>query len=232
MWLFLFGIALNKNIVIISGGRLGNPDFFMKCLTQVDNRLLICCDGGARHLAASGLLPDVLVGDMDSIEPLQQMQYERQGVKIIRHPVEKDFTDTALALEYALSLEPQSIQIWGALGGRIDHAMANVHLLLTGKYLGVKTCLLDEFCEVFVAQTDVHFENAVGCVVSLLALSPQVEGITLHGFAYPMTDGVLTLPESRGISNVVLKDPAGIHVRSGDSAAIRYWQKNVFPEGC
>jgi thiamine pyrophosphokinase len=229
---FLFGIALNKNIVIISGGRLGNPDFFTKCLAQADNRLLICCDGGARHLAASGLLPDVLVGDMDSIEPLQLAHYERRGVKIIRHPAEKDFTDTALALEYALSLEPESIQIWGALGGRIDHAMANVHLLVTGKYSGVKTCLLDEFCEVFVAQTDVCFENAVGCVVSLLALSPQVEGITLHGFAYPLTDGVLTLQESRGISNIVLKDPAGIHIGSGDLLVIRYRQKNVFPEGC
>lgn len=169
---------------------------------------------------------------MDSVEPLQQAHYERQGVKIIRHPVRKDYTDTALALQYALSLKPQSIQIWGALGGRIDHAMANIHLLIRGKHSGVKTFLLDEFCEVFVAGADVRFENAVGCVVSLLALSPQVEGITLQGFAYPLKNGVLTLGESRGISNVVLEDPAGMLVCSGDLLVIRYRQKNVFPEGC
>lgn len=229
---FLFGMALNKNLIIISGGRLGDPDYFKQCLMKIVDRLLVCCDGGARHLASLGILPDVLVGDMDSIEPCQQEQYERQGVKIIRHPVEKDYTDTALALEYALSLNPQSIQIWAALGGRMDHAMANVHLLLRGKHSGVKTCLLDEFCEIFVAGAEVRFKNAVGCLVSLLALSPQVEGITLRGFAYPLTDGVLTIGESRGISNIVLTDPADLHVRTGDLLVIRYRQKNVFPEGC
>ncbi|NLD80822.1 MAG: thiamine diphosphokinase [Smithella sp.] len=229
---FLFGIAMNKDIVIISGGRLGNPDFFRKSLKEIDNRLLICCDGGARHLGASGFLPDVIVGDMDSIDPLQKAHYEHQGVEMIRHPANKDFTDTALALEYALSMKPRSIQIWGALGGRMDHAMANVYLLIRGKRSGVKTCLLDEFCEVFVAPADVRFENAVGCVVSLLALSPQVEGITLRGFAYPLTDGVLTLSESRGVSNVILEDPAVMRVRSGDLLVIRYRQKNVFPEEC
>jgi len=143
---------MNKDIVIISGGRLGNPDFFRKSLKEIDNRLLICCDGGARHLGASGFLPDVIVGDMDSIDPLQKAHYEHQGVEMIRHPANKDFTDTALALEYALSMKPRSIQIWGALGGRMDHAMANVYLLIRGKRSGVKTCLLDEFCKYLLPQ--------------------------------------------------------------------------------
>jgi len=59
-----------------------------------------------------------------------------------------------------------------------------------------------------------------------------VEGITLRGFAYPLTDGVLTLSESRGVSNVILEDPAVMRVRSGDLLVIRYRQKNVFPEEC
>lgn len=221
---------MHQNIVIVGGGRLGNPDFFRKRIVQTANRLLICCDGGARHLAAAGLLPDVLVGDMDSIEPSQLADYERQGVKILKHPANKDFTDTALALDYALSQQPQTIGIWGALGGRIDHALANVHLLVRGKMSGVKTCLLDEFCEVFVADQEVIFENAVGCVVSLLALSPHVGGITLRGFAYPLTDGVLTMSESRGISNIISADQASIRLRSGNLLVIRFRQKDVFPE--
>lgn len=221
---------MHQNIVIVSGGRLGDLAFFRKKMALTANRLLICCDGGARHLAAAGLIPDVLVGDMDSIEPSQLADYERQGVKILRHPANKDFTDTALSLDYALDLRPQTIDIWGALGGRIDHALANIYLLVKGNMMGVKTCLLDEFCEVFVPDQEVNFENTAGCVVSLLALSLRVDGITLRGFAYPLTDGVLTLSESRGISNIISADQASIRIRSGNLLVIRYWQKNVFPE--
>jgi len=221
---------MHQNIVIVSGGRLGNMDFFRTKVARIDNRLLICCDGGARHLAAVSMTPDVLLGDMDSLPPEHLADYEHCGVKIIRYPANKDFTDTALALEYALSQRPQAIDIWGALGGRIDHTLANIYLLVKSKMSGVKTCLLDEFCEVFILDQEVRFENVTGCVVSLLALSSPVEGITLQGFAYPLTDGVLTLSESRGISNIISADRASIRVRSGNLLVIRYWQKEVFPE--
>lgn len=221
---------MNRCIVIVSGGRLGDVDFFRKKMSQAGHDLLICCDGGARHLAAAGVTPDVLVGDMDSIESLRLADYVRLGVKIIKHPAKKDFTDTALALDYSIGLHPERIHIWGALGGRMDHALANLFLLLKGKEAGIKMCLLDEFCEAYIPDQEVNFENAVGCVVSLLALSPQVEGITLRGFAYPLTDGVLTLSESRGISNIISDNRASVHVRSGNLLVVRYWQKDVFPE--
>jgi len=191
---------------------------------------LICCDSGARHLAAAGVTPDVLVGDMDSIESSRLADYVRKGVKIIQHPADKDFTDTALALDYAVGLHPERIHIWGALGGRMDHALANLFLLLKGKEAGIKICLLDEFCEAFIADNDVTFADATGCLVSLVALSPRVEGIELDGFLYPLNDGTLTLAESRGISNVISANRASVYVRSGSLLVIHYWQKDVFPE--
>lgn len=221
---------MHQNIVIISGGRLGDMEFFRRKLDQTGDFLMICCDGGARHLVKTGRVPDVLIGDMDSLLPEQLGPYEQQGVKMIRYPAGKDFTDTALAMDYALELKPQRIQIWGALGGRIDHALANLFLLIRGKEAGVATCLLDEYGETFVPAEDAVFENAEGCVVSLLALSSRVEGITLEGFAYPMEEGTLELSESRGVSNIIASKRARIHVRSGHLLVIRYWQKNIFPE--
>lgn len=221
---------MHQNIVIVSGGRLGNKDFFRDTLAKTADRLLICCDGGARHLAGTGLIPDVLLGDMDSVNPEQLATYENAGVKVIRHPVNKDFTDTALALDYALSLQPRSIDIWGTQGGRIDHALANVFLLIKAKEAGVKTRLMDEYCEAFVPAGDVVFADAADCLVSLIALSPRVEGVTLDGFQYPLRDGTLTLSESRGVSNIIAQDRAAIHIRSGNLLVIRYWQKDVFPE--
>ncbi|MHB8139388.1 MAG: thiamine diphosphokinase [Smithellaceae bacterium] len=221
---------MHQNIVIISGGRLGNPDFFKKSLAQIDNRLLICCDGGARHLKAAGIWPDVLVGDMDSIESSLLADYDRHGVTIIRHPANKDFTDTSLALDYAISLQPQAIDIWGAQGGRMDHALANLFLLLKGKDAGIKTCLMDEYCEAFVTGGEVIYTDAAGCLVSLIALSHNVEGITLQGFFYPLNEETLMMSESRGISNNILTDRASIRVQSGNLLVIRYWQKDNFPE--
>lgn len=225
----IFGSFMHQNIVIVSGGRLGNVDFFRKKISQTADRLLICCDGGARHLAAAGLTPDILLGDMDSILPSQMADYERRGVKIFRHPADKDFTDTALALDYALSLQPQSIDIWGAQGGRLDHALANLFLLLRGREAGVIIRLMDEYCEAFVPAGNVIFTDAAGCLISLLALSARVEGVTLQGFRYPLHDETLVISESRGISNIITGDRASIHIRSGNLLVIRYWRKDVFP---
>jgi len=221
---------MDDRIVIISGGRLGNVDFFRKKMAEKDRRLLICCDGGARHLALAGITPDVLIGDMDSVRHPDLAAYQRRGVIIIKHPAEKDFTDTALALEYALDLRPGAIDIWGAGGGRMDHTLANLFLLIKGKEAGVETRLIDEYCEAFVPVGEITFTEADGCLVSLIALSPGVDGVTLKGFLYPLVEETLSMSESRGISNIIQAGRASIRVRSGHLLVIRYWQKDVFPE--
>ncbi len=221
---------MKKNIVIVSGGRLGNKAFFEARASLLADRWLIACDGGARHLHALGLKPDVLIGDMDSLDAAHLADYERQGIEIVRHPVHKDFTDTALALDYALGLHPEAIDIWGALGGRIDHALANIHLLIRGKEAGIPTRLVDEYAEVMIAGDEIRFVDAVGCLVSLIALSPVVEDITIDGFEYPLTHECLTMAESRGVSNVITSATASISVGSGNLLVVRYRQKDVFPE--
>jgi len=192
--------------------------------------MIIACDGGVRHLKKLGIEPDVIVGDMDSIEPAQLTSYSAQGVQIIKYPANKDFTDTELALDYALDLKPAAIYIWAALGGRLDHILANVFLLLEAKDAGIKTYLLDEYCEAFIADKEAAFVNAKGVTVSLFAVSPQVEGLSLSGFVYPLQDATLTLGESLGVSNIINEDRATITLRAGNLLVIRYWQKDVFPE--
>jgi len=196
----------------------------------MENCLIVCCDGGVRHLQQTGIKPDVILGDMDSIDPNQLESYSRQNVKIIKYPASKDFTDTELALDYALNLKPEAIYIWGALGGRLDHTLANVFLLEKTKALPIKVCLIDEYCEVFLLSGDVTINESAGQTVSLIALSPQVEGITLRGFLYPLDSAILRMGESRAVSNIINGDEAKISVRSGSLLVIRYWQKDIFPE--
>jgi len=221
---------MSKKIIIISGGRFGDPIFFKKKIAEIGASLIIVCDGGVRHLQKLGIKPDVIIGDMDSIEPTQLKSYSAQGVKIIKYPANKDFTDTELALDYALNLKPTAIYIWGALGGRLDHTLANVFLLCKGQKAGIKTYLIDEYCETFIMNKEAAFVDAKGVTVSLFALSPKVEGLSLSGFVYPLKNAVLTMGESLGISNIINKAHAKISVRDGNLLVIRYWQKDVFPE--
>ena len=222
---------MSQIVNIVSGGRLSNQSFFQEKIAKMENCLIICCDSGARHLWKTGIKPDVIIGDMDSIEPDHLASYSKQGVKIIKYPVNKDFTDTELALDYALGLKPDSIFIWGALGGRIDHTLANVFLLCKGQEKGIKTYLIDEYGEAFVLDKEATFINETGKTVSLLALSPEVTGINLTGFLYHLKEEILVMGESRGISNVINDARAGISVLQGKLLVIiRYWQKDFFPE--
>jgi len=221
---------MSQIVNIVSGGRIGDRDFFRKRIFGMENCLIICCDGGVRHLQQTGIKPDVIIGDMDSIDPAHLESYSHQDVKIIRHPVNKDFTDTELALVHAINLKPVAIYIWGAFGGRLDHTLANVFLLEKIKALPIKVYLIDEYCEAFLLNGDVTISGSAGQTVSLIALSFQVEGITLRGFLYPLDDATLRMGESRAVSNIINDDEAKISVRSGSLLVIRYWQKDIFPE--
>jgi thiamine pyrophosphokinase len=221
---------MTENVIIISGGRFGDPIFFKKKIAEIGASLIIACDGGVRHIQKLGIKPDVIIGDMDSIEPAQLASYSAQGVQVIQYPANKDFTDTELALNYALNLKPTAIYIWGALGGRLDHTLANVFLLRKGQKAGIKTYLIDEYCEAFIVDKEAAFVDAEGVTVSLFAFSPQVEGLSLRGFVYSLKEAVLIMGESRGVSNIINEAHAKISVRAGNLLVIRYWQKDVFPE--
>jgi thiamine pyrophosphokinase len=221
---------MSQIVNIVSGGCLGDQSFFQEKIARIENCLIICCDGGVRHFQYLGIKPDVIIGDMDSIDHASLASYSTQGIKIIKYPAKKDFTDTELALDYALDLKPEAIFIWGALGGRIDHTLANVFLLCKGQEKGIRTYLIDEYGEAFVLDKETSFINETGKTVSLIALSPEVTGINLVGFLYPLKEGTLVMGNSRGISNIITDVRAGISVRQGKLLIIKYWQKDIFPE--
>jgi thiamine pyrophosphokinase len=221
---------MNKNIIIVSNGRFGDASFFKKKFSEMADRLIICCDGAAQNLIKTKIKPDIVIGDMDSINTFQLADFKKEGIIINEYPTKKDFTDTELALDCALNMNPSAIYIWGALGGRIDHILGNVFLLLRGKRAKVNTYLIDEYAEAFLPKNEVIFNDTVGCTVSLLALTPKVDGITLSGFAYPLNNETLLMGETRGLSNYIKESTAKINFVSGDLLVIRYWISDLFPE--
>ena len=177
--------------------------------------LVVAADGGARHLLAGKRLPDLAVGDFNSLEPHFLAELEQDGVAIERHPVHKDETDLELALLWAVNQGATSITVLGALGGRPDQHLADLQLLLHPALRALDVRLLHAGWEVFVIHDRATITGQPGDTVSLLPMTPLVDGVVTEGLYYPLRDEPLALGPARGVSNVLEGISATVHIRSG-----------------
>ena len=177
--------------------------------------LLIAADGGALALLRAGLLPQVVVGDLDSLDLASQQLLAEQGVELRRFARAKDETDFELALLLAAEQGAQSIDVLGALGGRWDHTLANVALLAHPALLGRRVRLLDTRQALYLVRDTATLSGRRGDTISLIPLGGEARGVSTSGLLYPLQDAVLRFDQARGISNVLLEPPARVQVREG-----------------
>ena len=186
--------------------------------------LVVAADGGARLAAPLGLRINRWVGDGDSIDPAELARLRAAGVTIDRVPVDKDASDTELALLVALSDGASDLTIVGALGGpRLDHALANIGLLAHPALAELPVRILDVAARVSLIRAPergggparVELRGRVGDIVSLLVMGADVEGVTTAGLRYPLRDEPLPAGTVRGLSNVRTADVAAVTVRWG-----------------
>ncbi len=187
--------------------------------------LVVAADGGARHAPALGLRVDRWVGDGDSTSPAELDALAAAGAAIERSSVDKDESDTELALLAAIKAGAGTIVVIGALGGaRVDHALANVALLQHPGLESRPTVLYDEHgarLSLLVGPADRglpasrDLAGRVGDLVSLLPLGDTAEGVATEGLRYPLRDEPLDIGRARGLSNVRLVPVARVSVGSG-----------------
>jgi thiamine pyrophosphokinase len=189
-----------------------------------DIELVVAADGGARLATPLGLRIDRWVGDGDSLSRAEIEELRLAGVPVDLVSPDKDESDAELAMVAAVRAGAMDLTILGALGGpRMDHALANVALLAHPALGGRVARLLDETTRLSLvtgpaeaARSDAGvFHGRLGDVVSLLPLSPTVEGIVTTGLRYPLRDEALALGPARGLSNVRTEPTATISVRAG-----------------
>jgi len=185
--------------------------------------VVIAADGGARHAASLGLTIDLWVGDGDSLGDEGLAGLAAAGVPMERAPVDKDESDTELAVRAALDRGADTLILVGVLGGpRLDHALANLGLLALPELEGRDTVLLaaDVRIRQLHAPSDggpagVILDGRVGDLVSLLPVGADAEGVTTDGLRYPLRDEVLRVGRTRGLSNVRTATMATVTLRSG-----------------
>ena len=174
--------------------------------------LLIAADAGYRNLAAAGLVPDLLVGDFDSLGEAPEVP-----CPVERHPVRKDDTDTLLAVKLGLKRGYREFHIYGGLGGRLDHTLANVQTLA---YLAARGCLgflageRETLC--LLREGALEFADPPrGATFSAFAYGGPAQGVTLRGLEYGLEGGTLTPEFPLGVSNAFAGGPASVQVETG-----------------
>jgi len=200
-------------VIVIANGHVGNSE-----ASRVQNwpyDCVICADGGAQHALGLGLAPDVVVGDLDSLDGDLRARLEDEGCQVLVHPPRKDETDLELALRYAIDHGVDEILILGALGGRIDQTLANILLLALPELQKVKTRIVAGDQEMFLIRGQAFIEGQVGDTVSLLPIAGDVRGITAEGLEYPLQHGTLKFGPTLGISNVLTAPVARVQVGQG-----------------
>src|SRR5512136_743295 len=206
-------MTMDQRAVVFANGMA--PDRATVCRWLRPGDRVICADGGAKTALALDLTPDVVIGDLDSLDEVQQAQLKAQGCRLVVYPVAKDWTDLELALKLAVQEGAAEIVILGALGGRLDQELANILLLLLPELEHIPARIVDERQEMFVTRGEAAIVGQPEDIVSLIPLGGDVTGIVTEGLLYPLHGEPLLAGPARGISNVMLGEVAHVTLKSG-----------------
>ena len=201
--------------VIFANGKMNDPK---QARTQVEQGdLLIAADGGALHCLELDLIPDLVVGDFDSLQQEDLDILESKGAEIIRYPARKDYTDLELALQHAVQRGADDILIIAALGARWDQTLANLLLPAASTLQEICISLIDGPQEIHLIRGPDSLEliGQQGDTVSLIPLAGPAAKISTRGLEYPLKEETLDFGSTRGISNVMLGESASINLQQG-----------------
>lgn len=210
--------TMNRNIFIIGSAPFHICSAALAALDSADS--IIAADGGANHCAYLDIIPDYVIGDLDSIEPLLLQNLKKAGVTIEKYPRRKNATDLEIAMDLALEGGARYISLAGVLGKRWDMSFANIMLAAAAKYRAQDiTFFADDAVLKILQPGKTHiFKGYSNRTTSFVPLNGAVSGVTLTGFAYPSEEHTITtipLGSTLGVSNIIEDDTAREHHHSG-----------------
>ncbi|MBQ7797042.1 MAG: thiamine diphosphokinase [Lachnospiraceae bacterium] len=212
-----------KHCLMISGGPL-DLSFAKEFIKDRHYDLIVAVDAGFAACLELGIHPDLLVGDFDTFGREKIQDYlDDPAFQIDIHQPEKDETDTELAFRDILKAGCTSVDALGALGGRIDHEISNIHLLVHEKKRGLSVNYFDARNKIFVLDAEIEKEHRFrkeeiyGKYVSFLPITEKVKGITLKGFKYPLDNKDISILENPSlcVSNEVEAEQADMSFEDG-----------------
>ncbi len=201
-------------VVVVASGELATAD--ARWLDDAD--LVIAADGGAGSLDTLGRAPHLLVGDLDSVDANLVERLAAAGTRVHRHPVDKEASDTELAVEMAFELGATSVVLLGAVGGaRLDHELANLLLLADPALAGRDLRAVRGGTQVRAVHAggSLPLSGLPGALVTLLPVGGDATGVTTEGLRWPLDGATLRMGRSRGLSNEMVGSTASVRITDG-----------------
>lgn len=204
------------NSLIVSGGNI-DITFFKEHINNNIYNNIIAVDKGLETLNKLNIIPNYIVGDLDSVDRNILKLYSNSNITFHKYQPEKDYTDTDIALKLAIELGSTHITIIGGTGTRIDHLLANIHILCFALDKYVMCQIIDTNNKIYLINSQIKLEKnkVFGKYISLIPLTSEITGLTLTGFKYSLHNYTLTIGKSLGISNEIIEDVANINLESG-----------------
>lgn len=201
--------------LIVSGGNV-QKDFFDEIYLNNKFDYIIASDRGLEILDKFAIKPNYIIGDFDSIDKKILNKYINTDIEIKELNPEKDYTDTHMAIKLAIELKSKQIIIVGAIGTRIDHTIANIHIIKETLDNDIECKIIDERNEIqLINKKTILEKDKKYKYVSLIPLTTKVEGVTLEGFKYKLFNQTLEIGHSIGVSNEQVKELAQIDFKKG-----------------
>lgn len=194
---------MKKKCLIVAGGAI-DLQFAEEFLKTRNYDMIVAVDSGLEALKALNRIPDQIVGDLDSVDPAVLKEFVAlDGISVDAHRPDKDETDTELALMAAAKSGCDGVDLIGALGGRMDHAICNIQLIYQFYLQGMSVCVYDEKNCLYLLGSGklFHKDELYGRYISFLPMTEIVEGLTLKGFKYPLNHRRIELGSGLCISN-------------------------------
>lgn len=199
---------------------VGAGEFTARGLAPMEGDFIIAADGGLRPLEEMGIKPDLLIGDLDSLgnHPLPK------DVPLEKHPVEKDDTDTGIALAQGFAMGYRNFALYGCAGGRVDHLMANFQSMARYAKLGANVRLVAPAYDAYALHNSTLKlpHRPRGTTVSIFCHGNQAEGVSIRGLYYPLNGYTLTCDHPLGVSNQHTDADAEVSVTSGTLLILQY----------
>jgi thiamine pyrophosphokinase len=178
-----------------------------------DGDFVICVDGGYEKAAAEGIVPDLLLGDFDSLNMAIDPALRE---KTLRLPAEKDDTDTLAALKHGLGLGFSDFMVVGGIGGRLDHTLANLQTLSYCLDCGGRIWMADGGNKATLTDGPIfRIQKEDGFYFSLFSWSGRCSGVCIENAKYLLRDATLTQSVPVGVSNEFLDGDALIKIKQG-----------------
>lgn len=206
-----------KRCLIVTGGTI-DIAFAKDFLSQRSYDYVIAADAGLEVLRPLHISPNAVVGDLDTVDKKVLEEYQNQpDIKFEIHKPEKDETDTELALLTAARQGCEAVDILGALGGRMDHAIGNIQLMYQFFCQGMEVNIYDARNRLYLLGGHKVFyrEEVYGKYISFLPMTETVEGLTLRGFKYPLQRRTIGLGTSLCISNELKREEGILELERG-----------------